>query len=200
MALDNASVNLPEKKFVAITGKSGSGKTTLLNLLGLIDTPDKGTVLIGNKNIFEFSNSEKLEYRRNTIGIVFQFFQLIPVLNVYENIVLANEHSKKYEKEYFEEITNKLGISKILRKYPDQLSGGQKQRVAIARAIINRPKILLADEPTGNLDSETSKEVIDLLKNIAHDYEMTILMVTHDDDIAKEADMNIHIVDGKIGD
>ncbi len=197
-ALDDISIELPEKKFIAITGKSGSGKTTLLNMLGLIDRPDSGAVFVNGKNILKFNKREIRKYRRNTIGVVFQFFCLIPVLNCFDNIVIANENSPRYKKEYFDKLVEQLDIKDILYKYPEQLSGGQQQRIAIARALINHPKIILADEPTGNLDSENSKKVIGLLKDIVDEYGVTLIMVTHDDDIANEADINICLVDGRL--
>lgn len=198
IALDHLNLELPEKKFVAITGKSGSGKTTLLNMIGLIDRPDSGAIEIDGKDILKYNKKEVRKYRRNTIGIVFQFFQLIPVINCYDNIVIANEFSQKYDKDYFDNLVETLDIGDILSKYPEQLSGGQQQRVAIARALINRPQIILADEPTGNLDSENSENVVRLLKNIVSEYEVSLIMVTHDNDIAKEADINICLVDGKV--
>lgn len=198
IALDHLNLELPEKKFVAITGKSGSGKTTLLNMIGLIDRPDSGAIEIDGKDILKYNKKEVRKYRRNTIGIVFQFFQLIPVINCYDNIVIANEFSQKYDKDYFDNLIETLDIEDILNKYPEQLSGGQQQRVAIARALINRPQIILADEPTGNLDSENSENVVRLLKNIVSEYEVSLIMVTHDNDIAKEADINICLVDGKV--
>lgn len=198
IALDHLNLELPEKKFVAITGKSGSGKTTLLNMIGLIDRPDSGAIEVDGKDILKYNKKEVRKYRRNTIGIVFQFFQLIPVINCYDNIVIANEFSQKYDKDYFDNLVETLDIGDILNKYPEQLSGGQQQRVAIARALINRPQIILADEPTGNLDSENSENVVRLLKNIVSEYEVSLIMVTHDNDIAKEADINICLVDGKV--
>lgn len=199
IALNNVNVDLPDNQFIAITGKSGSGKTTLLNMIGLIDKPDCGTIEVDGKDILQFKRKEILKYRRETVGIIFQFFQLIPVLNCFDNIVIANEFSKKYEEHYFEDLINRLNIHNILNKYPEQLSGGEQQRVAIARALINRPEIVLADEPTGNLDSENSANVVSLLKDIVRQYNMSLIMVTHDVDIAKQADINICLQDGKMG-
>lgn len=197
-ALDDISIELPENKFIAITGKSGSGKTTLLNMLGLIDKPDSGAVFVNGKNILKFNKREIRKYRRNTIGVVFQFFCLIPVLNCFDNIIIANENAPRYKKEYFDKLVEQLDIKDILHKYPEQLSGGQQQRIAIARALINQPKIILADEPTGNLDSENSKKLIELLKDIVDEYGVTLIMVTHDNEIASEADINVCLVDGKL--
>lgn len=199
IALNNVNVDLPDNQFIAITGKSGSGKTTLLNMIGLIDKPDCGMIEVDGKDILQFKRKEILKYRRETVGIIFQFFQLIPVLNCFDNIVIANEFSKKYEEHYFEDLINRLNIHNILNKYPEQLSGGEQQRVAIARALINRPEIVLADEPTGNLDSENSANVVSLLKDIVRQYNMSLIMVTHDVDIAKQADINICLQDGKMG-
>lgn len=199
IALNNVNVDLPDNQFIAITGKSGSGKTTLLNMIRLIDKPDCGMIEVDGKDILQFKRKEILKYRRETVGIIFQFFQLIPVLNCFDNIVIANEFSKKYEEHYFEDLINRLNIHNILNKYPEQLSGGEQQRVAIARALINRPEIVLADEPTGNLDSENSANVVSLLKDIVRQYNMSLIMVTHDVDIAKQADINICLQDGKMG-
>ena len=199
IALNNVNVDLPDNQFIAITGKSGSGKTTLLNMIGLIDKPDCGMIEVDGKDILQFKRKEILKYRRETVGIIFQFFQLIPVLNCFDNIVIANEFSKKYEEHYFEDLINRLNIHNILNKYPEQLSGGEQQRVAIARALINRPEIVLADEPTGNLDSENSANVVSLLKDIVRQYNKSLIMVTHDVDIAKQADINICLQDGKMG-
>ncbi len=198
IVLNKINLELPEKKFIAITGKSGSGKTTLINMIGLIDRPDSGVIEVNGNDILKFNKKEIREYRRKTIGVVFQFFQLIPIINCYDNIVIANEFSPKYEKEYFDELVEQLDIGDILNKYPEQLSGGQQQRIAIARALINRPQIILADEPTGNLDSENSENVVSLLKSVVKKYDMSLIMVTHDSDIAKEADLNVCLVDGKV--
>lgn len=199
IALNDLSLELPEKGFITITGKSGSGKTTLLNMLGLLDKPDSGIIEVNGSDILKYNKKEIMRYRRNTIGVVFQFFNLISVLNCYDNIVIANEFTTKYKKEYFDYLITSLDIGDILDKYPEQLSGGQQQRVAIARALINSPSIILADEPTGNLDSENSKNVVDLLKNIVNDLDVSVIMVTHDNDIARQADMNVCLVDGQLG-
>lgn len=196
VALDNISLGLPEEKFIAILGKSGSGKSTLLNLLGLIDKPTSGTIKLFDKDISKLSSKEILDYKREKIGIVFQFFKLIPVLTARDNILLANSNSKKVDKKYFKHIVEALDIEEVLDKYPDQMSGGQKQRVAIARAIINKPKLLLADEPTGNLDSNNSNKVIELLTSISKEYKMTLVVVTHDEDIGNKADYVVRLADG----
>ena len=198
LALNDVSADIQENTFTVITGKSGSGKTTLLNMIGLIDKPDSGSILVEDRNILDYGKKDCLRYRREMIGMVFQFFQLIPVLTCRDNIMIANECVKKCKKDYFDTLTEQLDIKDLLNKYPDQLSGGQQQRIAIARALINQPRIILADEPTGNLDSENSRRVIDLLKQTTNEYGMTLLMVTHDADIAKQADHCIHLVDGRI--
>ncbi|MGN0436497.1 MAG: ABC transporter ATP-binding protein [Wujia sp.] len=198
IALDNISLELPYNKFITIVGKSGSGKTTLLNMLGLLDEPDEGRLYILDKDISKLSAKERLDYRRNKIGIVFQFFKLISVLTIKENIILANKNSRKYDRNYFDEIVDTLDIRDILDKYPEQVSGGQKQRAAIARAIINKPKILLADEPTGNLDSQNSEVVIELLKKLSKEYGMTLIVVTHDDDIRRKSDFTVLLEDGNV--
>ena len=166
--------------------------------IGLIDKPDSGSILVEDRNILAYGKKDCLRYRREMIGMVFQFFQLIPVLTCRDNIMIANECVKKCKKDYFDTLTEQLDIKDLLNKYPDQLSGGQQQRIAIARALINQPRIILADEPTGNLDSENSRRVIDLLKQTTNEYGMTLLMVTHDADIAKQANHCIHLVDGRI--
>lgn len=198
IALDNISLELPDNKFITIVGKSGSGKTTLLNMLGLLDEPNDGELFVFDKDISRLNAKEKLDYRRNKIGIVFQFFKLIPVLTVKENIILANKNSRKYDRNYFDEIVDTLDIRDILDKYPEQVSGGQKQRVAIARAVINKPKLLLADEPTGNLDSLNSEIVIELLKKLSIEYGMTLIVVTHDDDIRRKSDFTVLLEDGNV--
>ena len=167
-------------------------------MIGLIDKPDSGSILVEDRNILAYGKKDCLRYRREMIGMVFQFFQLIPVLTFRDNIMIANECVKKCKKDYFDTLTEQLDIKDLLNKYPDQLSGGQQQRIAIARALINQPRIILADEPTGNLDSENSRRVIDLLKQTTNEYGMTLLMVTHDADIAKQANHCIHLVDGRI--
>ena len=196
-AVDHVDLEIPHGIF-GLLGENGAGKTTLLNMIGLIDKPDSGSILVEDRNILAYGKKDCLRYRREMIGMVFQFFQLIPVLTCRDNIMIANECVKKCKKDYFDTLTEQLDIKDLLNKYPDQLSGGQQQRIAIARALINQPRIILADEPTGNLDSENSRRVIDLLKQTTNEYGMTLLMVTHDADIAKQANHCIHLVDGRI--
>lgn len=198
VALDNVTIEFPEEKFVAIYGKSGSGKTTLLNMLGLLDKTTSGEILLFDRKASSLKYREVLDYRRNKIGVVFQFFKLIPVLTVKENIMLAVRKKKLFDKNYFREIIEMLDIERLLDKFPDELSGGQKQRVAIARAIINKPKLLLADEPTGNLDSHNSSMVMKLLLELAKRYGMTLIVVTHDKDIRNMADFTVELSDGRI--
>ena len=151
LALNDVSADIQENTFTVITGKSGSGKTTLLNMIGLIDKPDSGSILVEDRNILDYGKKDCLRYRREMIGMVFQFFQLMPVLTCRDNIMIANECVKKCKKDYFDTLTEQLDIKDLLNKYPDQLSGGQQQRIAIARALINQPRIILADEPTGSV-------------------------------------------------
>ena len=187
-------------KIEHLTKKDGVGDSCCLALndVSADDKPESGSILVEDRNILAYGKKDCLRYRREMIGMVFQFFQLIPVLTCRDNIMIANECVKKCKKDYFDTLTEQLDIKDLLNKYPDQLSGGQQQRIAIARALINQPRIILADEPTGNLDSENSRRVIDLLKQTTNEYGMTLLMVTHDADIAKQANHCIHLVDGRI--
>ena len=198
VAIDTIDLELNGEKFITITGKSGSGKSTLINMIGLIDTPTSGKIFVDGKNIFNFTKKEQIEYRRKTIGIVFQDYKLIESLNCYDNIMIANRDRNKLDREFFDELITMLGIENQLKKYPEQLSGGQRQRVAIARAMINKPSLILADEPTGNLDSENGKKVIELMKKITDDYGTMVILSTHDDDIASIADRNIKLSDGYV--
>lgn len=196
-----AGVNLEVEKgeFIAIVGTSGSGKSTLLHMLGGLDRPTSGEVMVDNIPIFNLKDDELTIFRRRKIGFVFQAFNLVPVLNVYENIVLPLElDGEKVDKEYVEEIIDTLMLSSKKEVLPNQLSGGQQQRVAIARALAFRPSIILADEPTGNLDSKTGQDVLSLLKVSADKYGQTIVMITHNDEIAQLADRIIRIEDGHI--
>ena len=199
-ALDGVSVNIEDSEFVAIIGSSGSGKSTLLNMLGGLDRPSEGKVLVDGKDIFAMNDEELTVFRRRNIGFVFQNYNLVPILNAYENIVLPIElDGTKIDKEYIAKIVETLGLSEKLDAMPSQLSGGQQQRVAIARALAAKPTIILADEPTGNLDSKTSLDVIALLKSSSKRFEQTIVMITHNEEIALMADRMIRIEDGRIG-
>ena len=199
VALDNVSFSVEKGEFIAIVGASGSGKSTLLHLMGGVDKPTSGKVFINDKDIYQLSKDDLTIFRRREIGIIYQFYNLIPILNVKENILLpCNLDGKKVEEKHLQEIIELLGLSNREEHLPNQLSGGQQQRVAIGRAIINNPSIILADEPTGNLDSKSSKEIIELLKKSNKKYNQTILLITHDMSIAEQADRIIKIQDGKI--
>ena len=198
-ALKNINLNIEQGEFVAIVGQSGSGKSTLLHLIGGVDIPSSGEVIIDGKNIYKLKEKELSILRRRKLGFIFQFFNLIPVLTAQENIempvLLDNE---KIDKKYTNELLRKLGLEERKNNYPSQLSGGQQQRVSIGRALANKPSIILADEPTGNLDSKNSKEVLELLKYCAKKYNQTLILITHDINIAKSADRVITIEDGEI--
>ncbi len=198
-ALDNVSIDIEENEFVSIIGTSGSGKSTLLNMLGGLDRPTSGSVAISGKKIFKMNDEELTIFRRRNIGFVFQNYNLVPVLNVYENIVLPIElDGSAVDKTYVKDVINTLGLEKKLKAMPNQLSGGQQQRVAIARALSSKPAIILADEPTGNLDSKTGMDVISLLKVTSKEFNQTIVIITHNEEIALMADRMIHIEDGKV--
>ena len=198
-ALDNVNISIQNEEFVSIVGTSGSGKSTLLHMLGGLDTPTSGNVFIGEKNIFNMKTDALTIFRRRKIGFVFQHFNLMPVLNVYENIILPVKlDGKQPDHKFVDEVIESLGLTKKISCYPNTLSGGQQQRVAIARALVAKPAILLADEPTGNLDSKTSMEVMLLLKKMNQEYKQTIILITHNDEIAQITDRIIHIEDGKI--
>ncbi len=200
-ALDGISLTIEEGEFVAIVGTSGSGKSTLLHMMGGLDTPTSGRVLIGGKELF-YQNEEKLAvFRRRHIGFIFQSYNLVPVLNVYENMVLPLQlDGRKADKKLMKQIVHALGLQDKLQNLANHLSGGQQQRVSIARALLTKPEIILADEPTGNLDSRTSADVLSLLKDSSRRFHQTIVMITHDREIAELADRNIRIEDGKITD
>ena len=198
-AVDNISMNVRSKEFVTICGTSGSGKSTLLHLMGGLDIPSSGSVSLCNKELTLLSKEERTVFRRKNIGMIFQYYNLIPMLTVRENITLPVElDNKEVDEDYFCEIINMLSIKEKLKAIPSQLSGGQQQRVAIARALLAKPAILLADEPTGNLDSKSSANVIDLLLKSRKVFGQTIIMITHNEQIARLADRTLYIEDGKI--
>ncbi len=198
-ALDDVNISVENGQFAAIVGTSGSGKSTLLNMLGGLDTPDSGSVQVEQQSIEKMSGEQLTVFRRRRIGFIFQNYNLVPYLNVYENIVLpVRLDGKREDREFLDEIVRSLELEGKLKNYPSHLSGGQQQRVAIARALVSKPAIILADEPTGNLDSRTSDRVIDLLKMTSEKFCQTIVMITHNPEIAKKADVIIRIEDGKI--
>ncbi len=198
-ALDDVNVSVEEGQFVAIIGTSGSGKSTLLNMLGGLDRPTSGSVQVENKSMETMTEEQLTVFRRQRIGFIFQNYNLVPYLTTYENIVLpVRLDGKREDKKFLEEIIHFLELEGKLSNYPSHLSGGQQQRVAIARALVSKPAIILADEPTGNLDSRTSDKVISLLKMTSEKFQQTIVMITHNPEIAEKADLKIHIEDGKI--
>lgn len=198
-ALDHVSIQIEDGNFVAVVGSSGSGKSTLLNMLGGLDRPTSGSVTVGGKDVFTMQDEELTIFRRRNIGFVFQNYNLVPILNVYENIVLPIElDGSEVDRAYVDHIIQTLGLGKKLTAMPNQLSGGQQQRVAIARALAAKPAIILADEPTGNLDSRTGMDVISLLKVTSREFHQTIVMITHNEEIALMADEILRIEDGKV--
>ncbi|EOE7229462.1 ABC transporter ATP-binding protein [Clostridioides difficile] len=198
-ALDNVNLEINEGEFVAIIGKSGSGKSTLLHMIGGLDIPTSGKVYIDNKNIFTLKEEELAVFRRRKIGFIFQSYNLIPSLNVWENVVLPiGLDGREVDETFIKELLKSLGLENKRDVLPNTLSGGQQQRVAIARALATRPAIILPDEPTGNLDSKTSDEVMSILKSMSKKYSQTLVMITHDDSIAQMADRVIFIEDGKV--
>ncbi|MDF2684906.1 MAG: transporter, ATP-binding protein [Clostridia bacterium] len=198
-ALDNISFSVEKGEFVAIIGPSGSGKSTLLHMLGGVDRPTSGSVFIDNTDIYSLNETKLAIFRRRQIGLIYQFYNLIPVLNVEENITLPLLlDERKIDKQRLDEIINTLNLNDRLKHLPNQLSGGQQQRVSIGRALINNPALMLADEPTGNLDSKNSNEIINLLKLSNKKYNQTLIIITHDERIALQADRIITIEDGKI--
>ena len=200
-AVNNVNIQIKQGEFVAIIGKSGSGKSTLLHMLGGLDTPTRGNVVLSGKDMYQMNEDKLAVFRRRKIGFIFQAFNLVSSINVWENIVLPlGLDGRKVDEVYVNDIISTLGIENRIHNLTNTLSGGQQQRVAIARALVARPEILFADEPTGNLDSKTSDEVIALLKMTAKKYGQTIVMITHDDEIAQVADRILIIEDGKVVD
>lgn len=198
-ALDNVSLSVEKGEFVAIVGASGSGKSTLLHLLGGVDKPTSGKVYINGTDIFELNNDKMAIFRRRQVGIVYQFYNLIPILNVEENISLPMElDGRNVDKGEMEKMLEMLGLSERRKNLPNELSGGQQQRTSIGRALISRPSVLLADEPTGNLDTKSGNEVMEILKRFNREYNQTIIMITHNMELAKATDRIIRIEDGKI--
>lgn len=198
-ALDNVSFTVNKGEFVAIVGASGSGKSTLLHLIGGVDRPTSGKVFINGKDIYKYNDDELAVFRRREIGLIYQFYNLIPILNVEENIVLPLKLDRKdVEQDKLDELLKILGLENRRNHLPNELSGGQQQRTSIGRALITNPEIILADEPTGNLDSKSSDEIVDLLKKSNKQYNQTIIMITHNLEIAKTADRILRIEDGKI--
>lgn len=198
-ALDHVSFEVEKGEFVAIVGASGSGKSTLLHLIGGVDRPTEGKVYIEGKDIYDFDDDKLAIFRRRQIGLIYQFYNLIPVLNVEENIILPLElDNQKADKKELNQLIRLLGLEHRTKHLPNELSGGQQQRTSIGRALITRPAIILADEPTGNLDSKSGDEIVELLKKSNREYKQTIIMITHNMEIAKCADRIIRIEDGKI--
>lgn len=198
-ALDGVSFEVKEGEFLAIVGTSGSGKTTLLNMLGALDVPDEGGVWIRGNSLRDMSSEERTIFRRRNIGFIFQQYNLIPMISVYENIVLPLRlDGAEIDEELLDELVRILKLQEKLEQLPETLSGGQQQRVAIARALLTKPAIVLGDEPTGNLDSVTSMEVVGLLKQCAEKYHQTVILVTHQEEVAQMADRVIRIEDGKV--
>ena len=198
-ALDGVTLSIEKGEFVAIVGTSGSGKSTLLNMIGGLDVPTSGQVVVDGKELSKLKDEELIVFRRRKIGFIFQNYNLVPVLNVYENIVLPVElDGNKVGKNFMNEVVQMLGLEDKLNNMPNNLSGGQQQRVAIARALVSKPAIVLADEPTGNLDSKTSADVLGLLKTTSQKFHQTLVMITHNSEIAQLADRIIRIEDGKI--
>ena len=198
-ALDGVTLSIEKGEFVAIVGTSGSGKSTLLNMIGGLDVPTSGKVIVDGRELSTLKDEQLTIFRRRKIGFIFQNYNLVPVLNVYENIVLPVElDGNKVDKKFMKEVVQMLGLEDKLNNMPNNLSGGQQQRVAIARALVSKPAIVLADEPTGNLDSKTSANVLRLLKTTSQKFHQTLVMITHNSEIAQLADRIIRIEDGKI--
>ena len=198
-ALDDVSLEVSKGEFVAIVGQSGSGKSTLLHMLGAMDYPDSGTLTVDGEDVFSMNDDAQAQSRRRKAGFVFQFFNLLPVMTAKENILIPlSLDGQKADEAYLNEIAETMGIADRLSHYPHQLSGGQQQRVAIARAMISKPAVILADEPTGNLDSASGNEILSLLKTTIKKYDQTLILITHDMSVAEKADRIITIKDGKI--
>ncbi|MBM6916688.1 ABC transporter ATP-binding protein [Gemmiger formicilis] len=198
-ALDGVNFSVDEGEFVAVVGTSGSGKSTLLHMMGGLDTPTSGSVFVRDKDISKMNDEQLTIFRRRNIGFIFQNYNLVPILNVYENIVLPVElDGDTADQRFMDNVVNMLGLDDKLKNMPNHLSGGQQQRVAIARALITKPAIILADEPTGNLDSKTSADVLGLIKRSSTEFHQTVVMITHNNDIARLADRIVRIEDGKI--
>ena len=198
-ALDGVNLSVEQGEFVAIVGISGSGKSTLLNMIGGLDVPTSGKVIVDGRDLSTLKDEQLTIFRRRKIGFIFQNYNLVPVLNVYENIVLPVElDGNKIDKKFMKEVVQILGLEDKLNNMPNNLSGGQQQRVAIARALVSKPAIVLADEPTGNLDSKTSSDVLGLLKVTSQKFHQTLVMITHNNEIAQLADRIIRIEDGRI--
>lgn len=198
-ALDGVNFSVDEGEFVAVVGTSGSGKSTLLHMMGGLDTPTSGSVFVRDKDLSKMSDEQLTIFRRRNIGFIFQNYNLVPILNVYENIVLPIElDGDTADQRFMDNVVNMLGLDDKLKNMPNHLSGGQQQRVAIARALITKPAIILADEPTGNLDSKTSADVLGLIKRTSTEFHQTVVMITHNNDIARLADRIVRIEDGKI--
>ncbi len=197
MALNDVSFEIKKGEFAAVTGESGSGKTTLLNVLGTLDTPTSGKVIFGGKDLTQMTDNELSAYRRRNIGFIFQNYNLIPVLTVEENILLPlNLDNTHPDSKHLEELLELTGLSQKRHSFPHELSGGQQQRVSFARALIHKPQLILADEPTGNLDSKNSREIISILKNSIKNYNQTLVLITHDGSIAAQADRIFSMKDG----
>ena len=198
-ALDGVNFSVDDGEFVAVVGTSGSGKSTLLHMMGGLDTPTSGSVFVRDKDLSKMNDEQLTIFRRRNIGFIFQNYNLVPVLNVYENIVLPVElDGDTADQRFMDNVVNMLGLDDKLKNMPNHLSGGQQQRVAIARALITKPAIILADEPTGNLDSKTSADVLGLIKRTSTEFHQTVVMITHNNDIARLADRIVRIEDGKI--
>ena len=198
-ALDGVNFSVDEGEFVAVVGTSGSGKSTLLHMMGGLDTPTSGSVFVRDKDLSKMNDEQLTIFRRRNIGFIFQNYNLVPILNVYENIVLPVElDGDTADQRFLDNVVNMLGLDDKLKNMPNHLSGGQQQRVAIARALVTKPAIILADEPTGNLDSKTSADVLGLIKRTSAEFHQTVVMITHNNDIARLADRIVRIEDGKI--